>query len=117
MGRPIDEALWDEWRQRLIRYEQWNGSIASFCAREGIAVASFYLWRRKLEPPGVRRGRTSSAAPEAPSANPLFLPVRIEQPEVVETKARHTTISWILAFVAGILDGLQPFFVLTSIGE
>ena len=84
MGRPIDEALWDEWRRRLVRYGQWVGSITSFCRHEDIAVTSFYHWRRKLQPtdPQSRHPRLSAREPVA--AKPLFLPVRIEQQEVVE---------------------------------
>ena len=52
MGRPVDEKLWNAWRQRLLNYERWSGAVAGFCDREGVSVVSFYQWRRKLR---VRR--------------------------------------------------------------
>jgi transposase-like protein len=50
----------------------WSGSVAAFCERAGVLVATFYQWRRRL-------GRESRA-----SAPPLFLPVRIAAPAQVE---------------------------------
>ena len=83
MGRPVDEKLWNAWRQRLLRYERWSGTVAGFCAREGVSVVSFYQWRRKL---GGRRA-ASGAGPGGSTefdVTPRFLPVRIEVAEPVE---------------------------------
>ena len=83
MGRPVDEKLWNAWRQRLLRYERWSGTVAGFCAREGVSVVSFYQWRRKLG-----GGRSATVAGPSGSTEfdvaPRFLPVRIEVAEPVE---------------------------------
>jgi len=83
MGRSIDESLWSAWRRRLARYGQWDGSIAEFCEREGVSVAGFYQWRRKL---GHGRAAHVSSPPESAHADvtPRFLPVRIERAEPIE---------------------------------
>jgi hypothetical protein len=62
-GRARDERKERQW-QRWI--SEWRGSglsVRAFCARHGLASASFYAWRRVLE----RR-----AAEE-----PAFVPVQI----------------------------------------
>lgn len=37
-----------QWRRRLARFEKAQESIGQFCRGEGVSVASFYRWRRKL---------------------------------------------------------------------
>jgi transposase-like protein len=84
MGRTVDEGKWAEWRRRLARHEEWSGSVAAFCEREGVSVAAFYQWRRKLE--GESRSSAAPRGAERPAtdAPPLFLPVRIAAPAQVE---------------------------------
>ena len=48
MARKLNQALWDQWRQRLARQRESGLSIAAFCRREGVSQASFHAWRRKL---------------------------------------------------------------------
>jgi transposase-like protein len=36
------------WRERLARYRQSDVSVAAFCAAEGVSLAAFYGWRRRL---------------------------------------------------------------------
>ncbi len=43
---------------RLDRFERAGVSVARFCAREGVSVASFYKWRKKLGAPDVGRRRS-----------------------------------------------------------
>lgn len=84
MGRRIDEQLWEGWRRRLARYEQWSGTVAAFCVREGVSVVAFYQWRRKLGEKfaeGVTKPARQSSASEA---GPRFLPVHIAAAEPVE---------------------------------
>ena len=49
-GRRPDEALHEQWRRRLARFEQGNLSAAAFCSSEGVSLPSFYSWRRRLRP-------------------------------------------------------------------
>ena len=66
MARPKDPDLERMWRQRLQRQRTSGLSIATFCAREGVSVASFHAWKRRLA-----AGLLSS-----PPQSPLFVPVR-----------------------------------------
>ena len=77
MGRRIDEQLWEGWRRRVARYEQWSGTVAAFCDREGVSAVAFYQWRRKLD--GQFAGGLTKPAGELPTSEetPRFLPVRI----------------------------------------
>lgn len=55
------------WRDRLERFTHTDSTVAEFCAGEGVSVASFYQWRRKLESDSLTHNR-------APKFVPLELP-------------------------------------------
>jgi transposase len=62
-GRARDERKERQWRRWI---SQWRGSglsVRAFCARHGLASASFYHWRRVLE----RRA----------ADQPAFVPVQV----------------------------------------
>lgn len=84
MGRQIDEQLWETWRRRVARYEQWAGTVAAFCLREGVSAVAFYQWRRKLA--GDSRCGRSRASDERRGVEerPSFLAVRIAPAERIE---------------------------------
>jgi transposase len=48
-GRRPDPATRQCWQQRLERFRRSGLTVSAFCDREGISVASFYLWRRRLQ--------------------------------------------------------------------
>jgi hypothetical protein len=50
MARKANQALLDQWRQRIERQRQSGLSIAEFCRRENVSPPSFYVWRRKMRP-------------------------------------------------------------------
>lgn len=50
MARVADPAKREAWRRRLAAFDRGQASVADFCRRTGISVASFYQWRRKLAP-------------------------------------------------------------------
>src|SRR6516162_8518255 len=62
-GRARDEEKERQWRRRIDQWRASGLSVRAFCARHGLATASFYHWRRVLE----RR------AAEAPA----FMPVQV----------------------------------------
>jgi len=62
-GRARDEQKERQWRRWIGEWQGSGLSVRAFCARHGLATASFYNWRRVLQ----RR-----AADE-----PAFLPVRV----------------------------------------
>ena len=62
-GRARDEEKERQWRRRIDQWRASGLSVRAFCARHGLATASFYNWRRVLE----RRAAEKAA----------FVPVRV----------------------------------------
>jgi hypothetical protein len=62
-----DRAL--SWRERLRRYASSSFTVAEFCRREGVSVANFYYWRRRLAdaPP------SHTSTKPSPAFQPLLL--------------------------------------------
>lgn len=47
-AEAVGEALRAQWQARLERFARAGGSVAAFCAAEGVSAWSLYRWRRKL---------------------------------------------------------------------
>ena len=89
MGRAIDVVKGREWEERLRRYADSQLTVGDFCVWEGVSVAAFYVWRKKLG--GGQRGRrTNRSVATAEGASGLigplsresFLPVRVAERSV-----------------------------------
>ena len=74
---PVKEMLW----RSILKQQRDSGlSVRAFCNREGLKAFNLFRWRRELS----RRDRQASTAipnrspgeSSAPSASPVFLPVR-----------------------------------------
>ena len=73
------------WRERLDRYRQSGVSVAAFCAAEGVSLAAFYGWQRRLRDvvgsqvaaPVVRDAAVREAAGDQAA---LFVPVAVRAP-------------------------------------
>jgi transposase len=63
-GRARDEEKERQWRRRIDQWRVSGLSVRVFCARHGLATASFYNWRRVLQ-------RRAAAEPLA------FVPVQV----------------------------------------
>jgi transposase len=63
-GRVRDERKERQWRRWINDWRASGLSVRDFCARHGLATASFYNWRRALE--------------QRVAEEPAFAPVRIE---------------------------------------
>ncbi len=48
MGRSLNQALHQAWRERVSRQESSGKSISEFCRQEGISPPSFFAWKRRL---------------------------------------------------------------------
>ena len=80
MSRLCDPQGPAVWRERFQRYSRSGLAVARFCSDEGVSVASFYYWRKKLgaaalrqQSPAQRKG--ASASSSVPSE--LFKPVTV----------------------------------------
>ena len=69
-GRRPDPGTRLLWQQRLEHFRRSGLTVADFCDREGLSVASFYAWKRRL------------ATDSAPGPAPRFVPVRVVTPPV-----------------------------------
>ena len=81
MSRGPDGAKREAWWRRLGSFERGTAKVADFCRREGVSVASFYQWRRKLD--AVEPASVPSRGPRASrrSARQVgFVPVEITVP-------------------------------------
>lgn len=55
------------WEQRLERFHAAELTIAEFCRREDVSVASYYYWKRQL-----------GASADSRAGKPLFVPVSVK---------------------------------------
>src|SRR5688572_15005232 len=92
MARSIDLGKREAWRRRLAAFERQDASVADFCRRASVSVASFYQWRRKLaaEDRGQRNGRPRSG--QAGNGMGLhFVPVEVLGRLPVEVRLKDGT--------------------------
>jgi len=84
MGRRADQGKHREWSERIRRRRESRLTVAEFCEWEGVSVASFYNWQKKLRVEKSRSRSTAVIAPQIKSMPPVlrdsFLPVHITQP-------------------------------------
>jgi hypothetical protein len=48
MARRVDRAKFEDWRRRLARFRSSELTVADFCRREEVSLASYYYWSRRL---------------------------------------------------------------------
>lgn len=70
MSRTPSPSKRSLWRDRLRRFGRSNLSVADFCQREQVSVASFYQWRRKLDD-------TSTSTDRRSPTRENFVPVQV----------------------------------------
>lgn len=71
MARKASLERQRQWRDRLERFTHSTLSVAEFCRREKVSVASFYQWRKKLAVTAPDGQDTASPT------KPTFLPVQV----------------------------------------
>ncbi len=71
MARTADPSRAAQWWQRLARFESSSLSVARFCQRERISVASFYYWRKKLADQSPASGPAGRSVPQATAFQPV----------------------------------------------
>lgn len=91
MSRLKGVKLWELWRARMVRFEGLGQTVAEFCQWEGVSVAAFYVWRKKLREEESPKGRAIvrgalSAKVNVARHRSLFVPV-IPSPNTVAAGA------------------------------
>ena len=68
MARLASAAKWQEWEERLARFERAGLPIWQFCEAEGVNPGTFWYWRRKLMGSATprRSSQSQSSAAFAP---------------------------------------------------
>jgi hypothetical protein len=117
MVRGSDSAKMRVWRERLERFAKSDMKVKQFCTGEGVSVASFYDWRRKLENPSAGRdgqedcdlepshlsGRTSRVfAPIVVS--PVPMPVSIRLPDGVQIDVPSENLAAVRTVIGELLQ-------------
>ena len=64
MARRFDRAKFEDWRRRLARFRSSELTVADFCRREQVSLASYYYWSRRLG-----ESHASAVAPPKPPGN------------------------------------------------
>ncbi len=98
MGRRVDESVWDERRELLLRQTSSGMSAAGFCRENGVKLWNFHAWKRRLSGEGssALEAKKSVGADDRPNS---FLQIPIRQ--VPRTNA---DASWIeVSSAAGIV--------------
>ena len=84
MGRHADHGKHCEWIERIRRRRESGLTVAEFCEWEGVSVASFYNWQKKLRGMKSRRQSVELVTPEGrlqgSPQKASFLPVHVMQP-------------------------------------
>ena len=70
MAGSADSRKVQQWQRRLARFQKSRLTVAPFCQDEGVSVASFYQWRKKL--PQLSKPTAEAVRPAA-----SFRPVRL----------------------------------------
>ena len=73
MGRQSDPRKAAAWERRLGRFVESGLTVARFCDREGVSIATFHYWQRKL------RDASTDAATWSPTTSSAarFDPVEV----------------------------------------
>lgn len=85
-GATLEQELTEAQRFWLMHYQACqlaNQSLAAYAREHGLAIKSFYYWKRRL-----RQLNAIESEPQRPSAQPTFHAVRVRRTQVVETACR-----------------------------
>jgi len=75
------------WRRVLDRQRRSGLSVRGFCLREGVSVASFYSWRRKIFERDAQRGEAANSRPQG------LVPVEVISGEAISPSRPMTGAS------------------------
>ncbi|MEJ7595059.1 MAG: transposase [Planctomycetaceae bacterium] len=96
MGRRVDDGKHCEWSERIRRRRESGLTVAEFCEWEGVSVASFYNWQKRLRDTKSRSQSAELVTPEGRSPRSLqkasFLPVHVMQAGSVASPATRIEI-------------------------
>ena len=71
MGRQSDPRKAAAWGRRLGRFGDSGLTVARFCDREGVLIAAFHYWQRKLRDASTEEAAWSLTTPLAAHFDPV----------------------------------------------
>ena len=71
MGRQSDPRKAAAWERRLGRFGESGLTVARFCDREGVSIATFHYWQRKLRDASVDEAAWSPTTPSVAHFDPV----------------------------------------------
>ena len=91
MSRETVLARRELWKRRMQEFEQGSADVAEFCRRAGVSTASFYQWRKRLQPVSsvpvkVPHPSANADRPRKTTTNMKFLPVELVGQQNVEVQ-------------------------------
>jgi hypothetical protein len=111
------------WRAQFQRQRQANLSVAEFCRRLGVSVATFYYWKNRVhedppiaseQVPGTQLARRTTSAAGNTSAN--FVAVSILEPAAGTTLEIELTNACVVRFEGAINPDLLQVAI-TAVGQ
>jgi transposase-like protein len=103
MSRTTDPELRRRWRQLLDSFDPQRYTVAEFCERNGISVASFYKWRKRFN-------QTPKILPveiiENSTATQKAAVIKIGNHAQIEIQPGHTQIATEIALALAKLERL-----------
>jgi hypothetical protein len=80
-GRDVEKEMY--WRKLVLKFDDSGMSVSRFCAEERINESNFYSWRKVIRQRDAEQ--VSARVVKKPEGrNGLFVPVRIDAPQIEE---------------------------------
>ena len=79
MSRHSDPRKAAAWERRIARFSDSGLTVARFCVREGVSIATFHYWQRKIR--DVSANEAAWSTPALPRAH--FDPVEVVSRQAV----------------------------------
>jgi Transposase len=111
------------WRAQFQRQREGSLSVAEFCRRLGVSVATFYYWRNRVhevppnasgQVPGEHLARRTT--PAAGNTSAAFVPVSILEPAVGAALEIELTNACVVRF-KGAIDPDLLQVAITAVGQ
>ena len=62
MSRQSDPRKTAAWERRIARFGNSGLTVARFCVREGVSIATFHYWQRKIRDVSAKEAAWSTSA-------------------------------------------------------
>ncbi len=106
MARQADERKFIDWRARLARHAKSGLTVAGFCEREDVAVATFHYWRRKCQGEAATREQPRAEFAPVEVVHGSGVTIRFPGGAVMEIPEPREDL--LRAVIAALAGGSEP---------